>query len=67
MQQEHVLKPIEDVFGPLSEPISEHIRLPPTVQVQFIDTPKGLNELKQLIGARWIGVDAEWRCQIHKW
>jgi hypothetical protein len=43
------------------------MRLPVDVKIDFIGTEDKVSALKSLIGQKYIGVDAEWRPQIHKW
>lgn len=59
--------PIEDLFEPCSMPRKDFLRFPVDVNFDFIDTEFKIDKLNNLIGCKYIGVDAEWRPQIHKW
>jgi hypothetical protein len=39
--------------------------LPEHVEVQMIEKEEEIEHLKVLIGKKFIGVDAEWRPQVH--
>lgn len=60
-------KPIKDLFEPISLPATDHLRLPTKIKFEFIDSEQKISELKDLEGQRFIGVDAEWRPQVHRW
>ena len=60
-------KPMEDLFEPVSKPDDAYIRLPKEVNVEFIATEKDIDKLRVLVGKNYIGVDSEWRVQMHKW
>ena len=57
----------EDEFSPVSQPLSEYIRLPEGYQVTFIDSEEKVSLMKVLIGQKYIGVDAEWRPERPSW
>ena len=57
----------KDYFDPVSKPSDDYLRLPQDVQVEFIDKENKIDLLKSLIGQQYIGVDAEWRVNLHKW
>ena len=60
-------KPMKDLFEPISEPAKEHLRLPTSIKFEFIDSEAKVAELNELKGQRFIGLDAEWRPQVHRW
>lgn len=60
-------KPTKDLFEPVSMPANDHLRLPTNIKFEFIDTEQKISELEDLKGQRFIGVDAEWRPQVHRW
>lgn len=43
------------------------MRLPENVKIEFIDTEERVQLLEELVDSRYIGVDSEWRVQVHKW
>ena len=55
------------MFGPLTKPEDEFLRLPPDVKVEVISELVDIPKLEVLIGASTIGVDSEWRPQVSKW
>lgn len=60
-------KPIEDKFDPITLPISDHIRMPQNIDVQFIQHHNDIEKLEVLIGQPFIGVDSEWRPKFNPW
>jgi hypothetical protein len=54
-------KPTKDMFEPISTPAAEFLRFPLNIKIEFIDTESKIDMLKDLVGQRFIGVDAEWR------
>jgi hypothetical protein len=60
-------KAVKDLFEPISTPSSEYLRLPVSIKMEFIDSEDSISMLEDLKGQKYIGVDAEWRPQIHKW
>lgn len=50
-----------DAFEPLSQPQSEYIKLPASVQVTWIGTDDDVPQLEVLLKDEFIGVDSEWR------
>jgi hypothetical protein len=60
-------KPDKDLFEPKSSPPKDYLRLPVSLEVQFIGTPEDIPKLKTLKGQKFIGVDSEWRPQITRW
>lgn len=60
-------KPVKDLFEPISAPANDHLRLPTNIKFEFIDTEAKIAELGDLKGQKFIGVDAEWRPQVHRW
>ena len=57
----------KDLFEPLSSPPNDYLRLPTNIRFEFIDNEQKIKELEELKGQRFIGVDAEWRPQVHRW
>jgi hypothetical protein len=55
------------MFEPISLPSKDFIRFPLNIKIEFIDTEKKISELEDLKGQKYIGVDAEWRPQPHRW
>jgi len=55
------------MFEPISLPPKEYLRLPVDANIEFIDTDNKVKILESLIGQTYIGVDAEWRTQAHRW
>jgi hypothetical protein len=60
-------KPIKDYFEPVSLPSTDYLRMPPSIKMEFIDNEQKVAQLEDLKGQKFIGVDAEWRPQVHKW
>ena len=60
-------KPAEDLFEPISSPSESYLRLPENIKIEFIDTEERVKLLEELVNSRYIGVDSEWRVQVHKW
>ena len=60
-------KPYNDMFEPCSIPRKDYLRLPENIKIEFIDSEDKINSLRSLIGQKYIGVDAEWRPQVHRW
>lgn len=60
-------KPVEDLFEPISMPSADYLRLPHNIKIEFIDSEAAISQLDDLKGQRFIGVDAEWRPQVHRW
>lgn len=54
-------KPAKDMFEPISTPAGEYLRFPLNIKIEFIDTEAKIDMLKDLVGQKFIGVDAEWR------
>mmetsp|Transcript_7293 Transcript_7293/g.12318 ORF Transcript_7293/g.12318 Transcript_7293/m.12318 type:complete len:166 (+) Transcript_7293:51-548(+) len=53
---------VEDSFGPITEPTKDLVHLDTNaVNYQFIGQESDIDALSVLIGAKVIGVDAEWR------
>ena len=46
---------------------SYYLRLPADVKLDFIDNENKIDKLMKLSGCKYVGVDSEWRPQIHKW
>ena len=57
----------KDRYAPVSVPENEYQRLPQGYKVVFIDTEDKLDQMKILIGQKYIGVDAEWRPDRPSW
>ena len=60
-------KPITDLFEPVSHPPKDYHRIPHEAKIEFISKDKQLKLLESLIDQKYIGVDAEWRPQMHRW
>ena len=60
-------KPINDLFEPVSHPPKDYHRMPLEAQIEFISKDKQLKALETLIDQKYVGVDAEWRPQMHRW
>ena len=53
--------PPDDLFEPCSLPRKDYLRFPVDVQFDFINSEENIDKLNNLIGQKYIGVDAEWR------
>jgi len=56
-----------DLFEPVSQPPKDYYRMPLDTKVEFIGDGKQIKKLECLIGQKYIGVDSEWRPQMHRW
>ena len=54
-------KTSEDVFEPMSSPISDYLALPNDILYDYIEKEEQISKLQVLQGQKYIGVDAEWR------
>jgi hypothetical protein len=50
-----------DKFGPLSSPVENYKSLPEHVEVQMVERDDQVEQLDELLGEKYIGVDSEWR------
>jgi hypothetical protein len=55
------------MFEPISTPAADYLRFPLNIKIEFIDTEAKIDMLQDLVGQRFIGVDAEWRPTMIKW
>ena len=57
------------MFGPMSQPVADYIKLPDFVKLTWIGTEEDVPKLSALLDDEFIGVDSEWRpqlTQLHK-
>lgn len=55
-----------DIFGPLSNPVQEHCRIPENVKVVVVDNEDDVDQMDVLFKEKFIGLDSEWRTRLHK-
>lgn len=60
-------QPKRDLFEPVSQPPEAHLRLPESIKIEVIETEEMVDNLKVLCGKKYVGVDSEWRVQLHRW
>jgi len=58
---------LDDVFGPVTKPVDDHISLPDSVKVEFISEVEDIPKMECLVGAPMIGIDSEWRPLVTRW
>lgn len=55
-----------DRFGPISEPVEDYLKIPNFVKIKTIRKESEVEQLDELLGSEYLGMDSEWKPVMNK-